>query len=373
MRTPTYRRNGDGRAFAVYPNSGGRRVYFGRHGTPEAEAAFKRWLSALLKAEADAPEPTPVIVAGPSTPLCACIEAYMDWAKRHYDSREYNNLRAPLKALEAHAGDLPARSFGPNALREFRDHLMAKGFVKGGTPRRYTRSTLNTACNKVRRFVRWCESRELLPAGTAASLATLESLRAGKCSAPDKPPVTSVPWEVVKATLPYCRPDLAAMIQVQFWCGMRPAEVCRMTAGELDRIGAVWWYRPTRHKNTHRGKPLVKAVPKPAQEILAPFIERAESPDSPLFLTRFDNPYNSDAYSTAVELAVKAANRAGCRLPHWTPNRLRHLIAEVVDGLAGREAAQHFLGHSRPDTTAIYAKRVEETLRRTAEELGRTS
>jgi integrase len=376
VKTPKYRRNGDGRAFSVFPGSGGKRQYFGAYGTPEAEAAYKRWLASLLKADV-APQPVPLPTYSPTMPLAVCVDAYLEWAKSYYGRQEYLNLYSPLLALTLHSGDLPARSFGPNALRAFRDFLAEKGYEKGGRHHAYTRTSLNVAVNKVRRMVRWCESRELLPAGSAATLATLEALREGKCDAPDAPPVGSVPWDVVEATLPFMRNvhkgvernDLAAMVQVQYWCGMRPGEVCRMTSGQIDRSGAVWWYRPVKHKTAHHGKALVKAVPKPAQEILQPFIDKAPSPDAPLFTTRWGNAYVADSYCSAVGCAIKVANRAGVAVPHWSPNQLRHAVAERVDALLGREAAQHYLGHSRPDTTAIYAGRNSDMLRRAAEAL----
>lgn len=51
MRIPKYRKNGDGRAFAVYPKSGGKREYFGKYGTHEAEDRYREWLTRLLNSE----------------------------------------------------------------------------------------------------------------------------------------------------------------------------------------------------------------------------------------------------------------------------------------------------------------------------------
>lgn len=374
MRTPTLRRNPDGRAFAVYPRSGGKRAYFGRYGTPESEAAYKRWLAGVLTASVALPDPPKVApVLTPRMPLIVAVEQYLEWAVGHYQPPEYRNLRDALRALVIYAGDVPAASFGPRSLREYRDALLRDGFTKGGERRSYSRGVVNSYVNRVRRFARWAESRELLIRGTAESLRTLESLRAGTAGTRETGPVEAVPWANVRATLPFMRTDLAALVQVQYWCGLRPGEACRMTSGQIDRSGPVWWYRPRKHKTAHHGKTLVKAVPKPAQVILAPLIARAESDDAPLFLTRFDRAYTADTYGTAVELAVRAATKASVPVVPWSPNRLRHAIAVEVDARFGREAAQHYLGHARPETTAIYAGRNVEVLRRVAEDLGRSA
>ena len=44
------------------------------------------------------------------------------------------------------------------------------------------------------------------------------------------------------------------MIEVQRLTGMRPGEVCMMQPADLDASGAVWTYKPSRHKTAWRGK-----------------------------------------------------------------------------------------------------------------------
>lgn len=144
-----------------------------------------------------------------------------------------------------------------------------------------------------------------------------------------------------------------------------------MCVRDLDMSEAIWWYTPTEHKTSHHGRELVKAIPIQAQKILRPFIARAASDDEPLFKTRFGNPYSADSFGTAIKAAITKARKADVDLPLWSPNRLRHAIAEKIDAMSGREDAQHYLGHSRPDTTAVYAGRNHRILRRVAEDLGR--
>ena len=44
-------------------------------------------------------------------------------------------------------------------------------------------------------------------------------------------------------------------------------------------------------------------------------------------------------------------------IPHWHPNQLRHTAATMIRKEFGLEAAQVILGHSKADTTQIYAER----------------
>lgn len=374
MRTvPSLCQNPDGRAYSTIPKSGRKRKYFGAFGTPEAEREYRKWLEQVLRVERTA-APLPVVTV--STSLDELILAYSDFAITYYASNgkataEYRNVCDALSILSRYAGDEIAAAFGPNRLREVRASMIRDGFTKGEESRRYSRGYINSIVNRIRRFFRWCESRELLPMGTAASLATLEPLKAGKSEAVERTRVSAVPWERVAATLPYCRPALAAMIQTQYWSGMRPSEACRLCCCNIDVSGDVWFYTPPAHKTSHRGKVIVKAIPSRVHGVLLPFLKAAESDETPVFQTRFKRPYSTDAYGTAIEAAIAKAKRADVTIPHWSPNQLRHAIAQKVDGLLGREAAQHWLSHSRPDVTAVYASTNDAILRKVADALDR--
>jgi hypothetical protein len=50
------------------------------------------------------------------------------------------------------------------------------------------------------------------------------------------------------------------------------AEAMQVRAADLDANGAVWTYRPRRHKNQHRGLERVIFVGPRAQEVLLPFL-----------------------------------------------------------------------------------------------------
>ena len=47
-------------------------------------------------------------------------------------------------------------------------------------------------------------------------------------------------------------------------------------------------------------------------------------------------------------------------LPNWSPNQLRHLRAGELEETLGIEMASAVLGHSKVETTAIYARRKQQ-------------
>jgi integrase len=184
------------------------------------------------------------------------------------------------------------------------------------------------------------------------------------------------------------------MIQIQWLTGLRPSEVFNMTVGCIDktRKPGLWHYTPKHHKTEeHVGK---KTVPlgKPEQELLAPFLvgktseQSVFSPNQAMRerstekranrktkLTpsqsardkaRVAKPrqyaefYNRFSYRQAVEYAIVKANRQlpdGEKIPHWTPDMLRHSAGTEAEKTGGLDKAQALLGHKTPNVTRRYA------------------
>lgn len=362
MKPPKLRRNGDGRAFAVFPGTGGRRAYFGVYGSEEAAGRYAKWLDEVMSAIASG-EPFACDRREDHT-LTNLADIYLPWAEAYYaESGEFANVNDTVRLLIESVGDVLGRDFGPNALREFQGHLIASG--------RFARTTINSHVNRVRRFLKWCQSRELLPRGASEDLATVAGLRRGKTTARETQPVGPVPWVVVRATLPFLGPVVRSMVLVQFWSGCRPGEVCRMSAADIEATGPVWLYRPGRHKTAHHGRSLTKAIPEPIQAIVRAAMDAR--PEGPLFLTVHDNPFRRDTYTNAVHRGVEKARAAHVPVPKWSPNKLRHAILTDIRDRFGIEAAQAYAGHARPEMTAHYTRETEALLRRIAAELSGTS
>lgn len=401
MRIPPLRRNTDGRAFVEIPRSGRKRVYLGRHGTPEAEAEYRSWLARWLATRHNQP-PAPPVSAQPL--VKELVARYALWAQTYYSdegqpTKEYRKMLEALKPLSLMFGDELGATFGPKSLKLLQSHLSQQN---------YARTHINALIGRVKRFFRWCASEELIPGAVYHDLRTVAGLPKGRGLARESEPVRPVPWEHVQQLLPYLSPPVAAMVQIQYFCGLRPGEAVILRDCDLDRSGPIWLYVPARHKNQWRAQSLVKAVPLVAQQVLQPFLNRAATPESFLFSpaesdlwarARRANPerktpvypselrrrerdrakhptratcrthYDTLTYNQALRYGFRRAERDGVVIPRWSPGRLRHLIATEIRQTLGQQAAQSWLGHAHLETTGIYAERQASELVRIAERL----
>jgi len=386
---PKYRRNPDGRAFVEYRR---KRYYLGKHGTPESRAQYKQFVARIM-AESDQPEPLPT---GHKPTLIDLAVPYVEWAQGYYDERGFSAIRMMMQQILGLYGDLRISEFGPRKLLAWQQQLITQG---------YSRTTCNKRLAELKRWLKWLVSRELIGPEVLAAASTVSGLRAGKSEATEPEPVAPVPQADVIATLPFLPPPVAAMAQVQYLCGMRPQDVIKMRPCDVDQSGEIWIYKPQSHKNTHRGQSLVKAIPRAAQAILLPFLDR--EPDAFCFDPRESSEwayeqkrsnskratkrypseekrlakqraktakgkqhraghYKRYTYGQAIERACKAAN-----VPHWTPLQLRHSIATLISQQIGEQAAQRWLGHARLSTTGIYVEKQRTELVTIAEQVDR--
>jgi integrase len=224
---------------------------------------------------------------------------------------------------------------------------------------------------------------ELIPPEIYQGLMTVSGLLPGRDGVRETTPVKPVPEDHVAAVLPLVSKPIRAIIELQNLTGMRPGEVTAMRGMDLDRTGAVWIYRPGRHKTQdHNGTRVFPLGPQ-AQSILRPWI--TENPTAYLFspatavaarnaARRRDRKtpmtpsqarrtpkrhprraprerYDKNAYGQAI---LRACKKAG--IPHWHPNQLRHNVATRVRQRYGIEAASQVLGHRSAATTEIYAE-----------------
>ena len=375
------------RAFVYWKK---RKFYFGKWGSREASKAFSEWLHQVYK-NPTAPSPQSRIT------VVECIDLYLEHASRYYSvdgvsTQEFLNVSAAMQTLWDHADGLKAAEFGPRKLIDIQNAL-SKSTIddEEGKPikLRYARNTINARIHRIRRCFRWCASQEYISADIVTALEMVPAIAKGRTDTRETLPVESVPISVVRLTLPFVSPTVSAMVRVQMLCGMRPQDVCGMTGGGITRTGDIWLYRPTDHKTAYLGKELVKAIPPAARSILEPLLrDDATAPifsplDSldhwrsterrperkPVVSKRSRTAYTTASYGKSIVYGIARAAKAGVTVPHWTPNQLRHSIATQLRGTAGIEAAQLFLGHSKPDTTLIYAERSVETLSEIARQL----
>ncbi|HAA72153.1 MAG TPA: hypothetical protein DCE55_23655 [Planctomycetaceae bacterium] len=367
-RTPKPRKSGNGRAVVEYRR---RRYWLGKFGTPEAEAAYENWLAKFRAGELD--NPGPPIVRQMSVARLAA--RYLEFAESYSTAVDFLHVRETVRAVLDLFRNSDACDFGAPQLLQVQSELIRRG---------YRHRTINNRVGRVRFWFRWAVAavpESGVTGSQCADLATVVGLRAGRpnlegLTAEPSQAVTAVAWSVVEQVLPFLSADVAAMVRIQYACGMRPGEVVVMRQRDIDMTGEVWVYEPVTHKTAWRhGRPLQKAIPKSVQPIVSEFF----GPDSDAYLFQPGRPdkantsgtvgphYTTSSYRRAVTRGIARCRRAGFDVPSWTPGRLRHSIASDISGRFGQQAAQRWLGHDDLSSTNIY---VETTRRELVEIAG---
>ena len=356
---------------------------------------------------------------------------YLDHAERHYRDSDGNptdetrHVKAVCRYVRELYGETCAAEFGPLALKAVRQKFVEQ---------RWCRKTVNARVERVGRIFKWAVAEELVPPAVYQALAAVAGLQRGRTAAPDAEPIGPVDDAVVDATLPHLNRYVRGLIELQRLTGCRPGEACQIRRCDIDMSGAVWLYKPARHKTAWRGKTRTIAIGPKAQALLRGFFtpnvsdylfsparaveecraDRAAQRKTPRYPShmkrneqkRVDNPkrrptdrYNRLSYLTAVtrgcdrafpptgdlaqrpgESAAKwwtrltTEQRGEVRLwqreRHWHPNQLRHTHGTRVRRQFGLEAAQVVLGHARADVTQVYAEADMTQAARVAAEIG---
>jgi integrase len=312
-------------------------------------ALVKQWYDALIaewKASAG------VVIRDKSPTINVVLAAFLRQAKRIYkergpgESTELENFRHATALLVKLYGNMPAAEFSPKKLKAVRQAMVDA---------KLARRTVNARCRRIKQIIAWAVEEELVPGSVHHALVAVKGLRKGQTEAKESKKVKPAPIADVKATLKECRPEIQAMIRLQFLTGMRPGEVCRMTPGQVDRSRKVWIYRPVKFK-TDNQEDAVREVflGRKAQRVLTPWLLRAA--DKPCFLTAqnrkgFLSVYNTHNYQQYIERACERA-----AVDQWSPNQLRHNAGTRFRRKFGLETARVLLGHSKVETTQIYAE-----------------
>jgi integrase len=397
----------------------GRDIYLGKHGTEASREKYRRtvaeWLTASVAPKASAPSGPPA-----SDPTVAeVILAFWRHAQEHYRARdgtpfdELGNIKGALRPLRSLYEAIPARDFGPLALRAVRDEMVRSGLA---------RTSVNARVNRIRRAFKWAASIEMIPVSVVQALATVAGLQQGRTEARETEPIGPVPMEVVEATLPHLSRPVAGLVRLQLLTGMRPGEACMIRGRDLATGEETWTYKPASHKTAHHGKRRLIPLGPKAVALVKEFL--TSDPDAYLFRpadavaehharrseARRSKPTPSESAKRKVSPGAKhaaryrrhtyrnAINRACDKaFPHptlskipnrkltdeqrgelvawrtghrWHPNQLRHAAATDIRARYGLEAAQVVLGHSRADVTQVYAERDLEKAREVMREVG---
>jgi integrase len=351
----------------------GKDHYLGQYGTVESHERYHRLIAEWLAQPACA---TPPIVdpstTRPPLTISELIWKYWTFVQVYYRKNdeatsEQHCIRSALRPLRRLFGQTSVADFGPRSLKLVREHMIAASLC---------RTTINKYVFRVKRLFEWGVEQELVDVRIHQSLKTVHGLAKGRTQAAERPPVRPVALELINATLPHLSPNLQAMIHFQRLTGCRPTEACLLRPCDIDMSGPVWCYRPSSHKTEHHGMERRIFIGPAAQQFLRPYLERPAdaycfSPRESRRPKRSDGRathtsggptaehprrvglrYTRDSYRRAIARACEKAE-----IDSWSPNQLRHLRATEIRSEFGLESSQTVLGHSRADTTQIYAER----------------
>lgn len=318
----------------------GRSIYLGKHGTPEADANYRRIVRNIMELGEPEIEPSQVTVK-------LLADRFLVHTTESFPpgSKEPMAYERAMTLLRDALGNLPADQVTPSKFLAMRDSWAKLRSVR----------TVNKHHNQTLAAFRWGVTVEIVPASVWHALQAVPRLKPGRTQA--KPPraIGPVAWKDVEAIREHVRPQVWAMILTQWWTGMRSGEMLAMTPGQIDE----WIYRPGKHKNAWRGHVREIPIGPKCRAVLTEWIS-GKGPDDRIF-----DGYTPQSYGRAIARACRAA-----RSVHWHPHQLRHSFATRARESHGLDAAQAVLGHKTARVTEIYAERVGGLAKKVSEEIG---
>jgi len=363
---------------------GGKDFYCGKFGSRASRREYDRLVGEWLAA--GRPQ---IVESTQRITVAELLVRYMRFAKSYYlpPSREIEGITLALRPLKERYGHTIAADFGPLSLRAVRD-----GWVRAGLARKH----INSRVGKIRRLFKFAVSHELVPPSVLDGLRAVEPLTFGHTTAVESAPRDAVDEAVFRATLPHLPPTVRAMLELMWWTGARPSEVCVMRSGDVDRSGETWVYRPRFHKTAHLGHERRVFLGPQAQRVLEPWLR--EDDDEFMFQPREAVAAQRQAWAkdhrTAATRARAAANkrraaaetrraksgssrpasrreagdrytpqrlanavRRACikyKIARWTPYMIRHATATRIENTIDFDTARKVLGQRSAAVTQRY-------------------
>jgi integrase len=366
----------------VYLNS--KTHYLGLYGSEASRVAYARFIAEnRVNPLFSSPKEE-----GTSVTVSELAAAFLDHAKATLSKPNYEHHRTAIGdfLLKLYGDATPTDQFKPSCLK-----LVRKDMIES---KRLCRNGINDYIRRIVRIFSWGVEEELVDPNTALALKAVKPLPEGSPDTFDYEPREPVPDEVIRRTLPFMPPTLAALVKLQRLTGCRPSEISNMRVGQIDKTTDpdLWMYRLPQHKTEKKTK-RKKVIPlgKPEQEILAPFLIDKDSEAAVFSLrqsaeernvekranrktkitptqaareaakvakpSKVAEFYNKDSYRQAVEYAINKGNKTlpeSEKIPHWTPYQIRHTAATAMELEENFEASMILLDHEKPTTTARY-------------------
>ena len=259
-KNPSYRHHKPSGQAVVGLN--GRDIYLGAHNTKASRAQYDRVIAEWLANGRQRPVPARELTVN------ELIVAYWRHAQTYYRKNgrttgELWKIKSAMGPLRRLYGRSTIDAVRPLALKAVREELVKTGMC---------RKSVNERVGRIKRMFSWGVENELVPPSITHGLREVRGLKRGRTAAPDRPRIKPVPEPFVEAVIPHVSLQVAAMIRVQMFTGMRPGEVAIMRTGDLDVSGRVWVYRPGSHKTEHHGLTREVLIGPQGQAVLKPWL-----------------------------------------------------------------------------------------------------
>ena len=384
----------------------GKEYWLGRFGSREAEERYTEHLQAWVASGGKSADITPTDKPAASPPvsrqqLAAPLPTQRltvgDLILRYVLELKKGKTDAQLKATSKWwlvrmvdsalrtRRTMPAKEFGPKALKAVRDELATtpRKAKIGGKRVMRTRWMVNRVTKETVRMFRWAVSEELIEPAQLTALQTVEILKEGDTPARESIGREPVGDEQIEQACQYLPPVVADLIRFVRLTGVRPSEACRLRMADVDTtVRPCWRWVLSKHKTKHLGKVWDHAIGPKAQAIVERWA-RGKPADKPVFaicdLERAKMPAmitkrmrRRPAEAFTVE-NIRHDIAAACRMAGieaWTPYQLRHAALTHARQEGGLEAAQAQGGHASAKMSEHYARLAFETKSSVAAQIG---
>ena len=346
------------------------------------------------------------------------IYAKSRFVKNGRPTSHVDDILCAMRAINDTFGTRPASSISAPELAKLRDAMITGSRQDAADNTiEYSRAirTVNGRLSSIKAAYRWAREQGNVTAEVVLDLLSVRGLTRRDVDAKNakaSEPIRPVDEHFVCLTKDQLPQVVRDMIDLQWFAGMRPGEVCVMRPMDIERGGEIWLYRPVGHKTVHLERDRIVALGKRCQRIIDPYLTRSPaafcfSPReamaerlaakraarrTPLYPSHMDRGqgdplagigeyYTTETYRRAIHRAIEKADKLAHKnqpeiaadvalVPVWSPNQLRHSWATRIRQEFGIEATAAGLGHAEVSVTELYAERDLKLAMRVARRVG---
>jgi len=250
------------------------------------------------------------------------LDQYQVWAEKYYcnplsrqSTGEAKQMRYAVVSLRQVAGEESLASMSAEVLYDCQDAMIESGL---------SRKVVNARINRIRRVWRWAAQppQRWVPTAIYEDLRLVDPLKYGRGGARECKDIKPVDESIWRQTLSAVALDgmgtdrgqwsmqLTTMLELHWYTGMRPGELCSMKKSELTDIGDLIIYQPLEHKTRHHGTDRIIVIGEMGQSVLRPWLKRVEGDQ--IF------GYLRSSYRNVIRRVNKRHN-----IPQWSPNQIQ--------------------------------------------------